>query len=458
MDERTSFNRREDIHIFTTVTNNPFFKQNRHIIKELFIKSIKAKHKKYSLFEIQFELLGHIIACEKIRKKYLKRKEWYAKTLVSLVEGKADIERIKIAQQHIKDMNEYSTTAKWIIFCLRSIGDGIAWWFFDYDRPTLRLLSEHDYIPVQKLGVGLLKEIEEYIKQIEQGNIVLINSITNFLRVGDLTLYNLEEKKYKLIEVKSTIHNNQKIQRQTKHRNRIEKWFNTEIHDVFGPAMKKISVNKPLLTHLKTLETVMIEADKNLGSSCVYGDYIAFGVFSLTKLNKIDEVESERKRTEIINRICSVVKKGDIALPVMTNIAASLHFSRGNAPYSIFPLDLEKRFRLMIGEYLIMIILNISGFKRWMNKRGWKTTFVNLPNEIPTESVPYIPMLQITQGIRTVELGLDMFTLASMELWMPESLELEVNGIIKATKNMTKQISSAFYTCTYPNIGKYTWD
>lgn len=86
MYESWKISNEDDVHIYSTATTSSFFKNNKGIIEDLFYKSLLAKDGKYPLFDLQSELLGHIIAGDEARKKYLNLKAQRAKSLENLIE------------------------------------------------------------------------------------------------------------------------------------------------------------------------------------------------------------------------------------------------------------------------------------------------------------------------------------------------------------------------------------
>ena len=129
MYERIPNNTSESIHLFTVATNSPYFTGNKRIIRDLFEKSLLAKHGRYALFDIQFEILREIIETDSNRRKYLRRKDRFAKAIERLKETETSLERVKLAQERFEFMKDSAEATRLFLSQLRFIGDGIAWWF-----------------------------------------------------------------------------------------------------------------------------------------------------------------------------------------------------------------------------------------------------------------------------------------------------------------------------------------
>ena len=460
MDERLNTSRREDIHVFLVATNNRYYTENKWIIKDLFDKSLKAKQGDYSLFNIQFELLGHILAAYSVYKKYVHWKSLFAMAITSLSRNKAPLERIKQAQSRLEFMQNSAMAAQFFLGQLRSIGDGIAWSFLNYDRATLRLLAEHSYVSVPEFGKGLDAEIYRCAELASEGIPFILNTITNFLRIGDITLYDKSTDAYRLVEVKLGKMQTARTLRQGKHLSLVQEALQTGSHNVAHPDIThtRIFSQQPLLTYVKILETAMFEAKEKLASSRIFGDYLSFCLFYVKNIINLAESESAQITENTIER-CSAIRKTetDFILPTFSNILHTIHFSRMLAPYTIFPIDSDLRFSLISGDYLLLIQINISGLARWLMERGWEVKILSLPDKPPELSESrfvYVPILHVHKRNSPLgaEIPLDIICGAAMELWMPESFERTIQAIV------SYGYSKDAYTVTFPNTGKYAWD
>ncbi len=386
MDERLNTSHREDIHIFSVATKNSYYNENKWILKELFDKSLKAKHGNYSLFKIQFELLGHILAAYSAYKKYVHRKSLFTRAITSLIRNKAPLERIKQAQSRLEFMQNSAMAAQFFLGQLRSIGDGIAWYFLNYDRATLRLLAEHPYVAVPQLGKGLDTELYRCAELALEKIPFILNAITNFLRIGDITIYDESNDAYRLVEVKAGKMQTARTLRQGKHLSLVQEALETGSHNIAHPDIihTRIFSQKPLLTYLKILEAAMFEAKGKLASSRVFGDYLSFCLFYTKNIINLADSESSQITETTIERCSSIRKtKTDFILPTFSNIRHTVHFSRILAPYTIFPIDSDLRFSLISGDYLLLTMINISGLSRWLMKRGWEVEILSLPDKPP---------------------------------------------------------------------------
>jgi hypothetical protein len=163
-----------------------------------------------------------------------------------------------------------------------------------------------------------------------------------------------------------------------------------------------------------------------------------------------------------VERAASVFrKKGDIGLPMMTNLFAATNFIPVLAPYVIFPISIDHRIDLMAGNYLVISLMNISGLARWLEKKGWRTHIIfNAKNPKRDPVLEDFPALRVwRQGdgvpfIKGVDVPLDLLQLAALEFWMPESIEESIKAIWRQNEHEI----DGYHNVNFQNSGKYAFD
>jgi hypothetical protein len=87
----------------------------------------------------------------------------------------------------------------------RSLGDAFAWLFYKQDQPLLERHFKQPLNPHTPAGIGGIGELE-FVRQIRPpGFFALYHGITSFLRIGDVSFYDLKTRRISSIgELKST--------------------------------------------------------------------------------------------------------------------------------------------------------------------------------------------------------------------------------------------------------------
>ncbi|MCX6007602.1 MAG: hypothetical protein NTZ34_10170 [Chloroflexi bacterium] len=433
------------------------------LLKDVCEKSIKAHRGEYSMMDLQAELLGNILAVNENRKEYIRNKALCHTGLDRLLNKKAPQERINRAQDSLDIMNKKIAISDWMIKQLRAVGDGIAWRYLKYDRPTIRMLAHHEYVPVPQLDKGLITEMNRAQELFENKNDFVHNAITNVLRVGDLTFYDEKEGALKLLEVKSSDYLSAKLSRQTNHRTLIEKGVLEGWLEVKGIKIKSRQAQRPLLTFVKSIESAMDEADEKFASSRVFGDYFSVQIISTIKwLEKDNELDKMKIADSVTQRASSIfAKKDDLGLPLLSNLFAIANFIPSLAPYTIFPVPINRRIDLMVGNYLVICLMNVSGLARWLAKRGWGTQVIyKAKNRGTKHELGDIPMLKVWRPcdgipfVKGVDVPLDLLEIAALEFWMPESIEESINTVLRQDESEI----SGYHNVNFLNTGKYAFD
>ena len=455
MNRNIHITERKDFISVLKVQHNAFYKQMEPRLKELFDDSYPVHKAGTSSLIAQIDLLRCILDVEEARKAYKRYKGLFGKALRSLTTSGAPLEQIKLTQERIEDMQRFESAADFVLSRLRSIGDGIAWRFLDYNRRALRLLADHNPVSIPQKDIGLVTEVSELLRlAIAEKRPVVLNVINNFLRVGDLTTYNPGTDDVSIIEVKSGRKKTARTRRQAKYMTLIQEGLTTGVHSIGDVKLHGVSANKPLRTHIQSVERAMEEAEERYVSSRLFGDYLSVVVFSPGRIvENLAEDKWEDIWKEGFDRLFSVGRrKSDVLLPIMHNTLAVSHFSPILAPYVVFPINPARRFDLLTGKLVVFSILNVSGLARWLGKRGWTAHAVRPPSTEPdVGEFPLVPALYVGRKNRGFQMGIDTLLVAAMEFWMPESVESSAEVILGVR-------TTAYYQVNFPNVGKYALD
>ena len=459
---RVQIDPRKDIHIYSMATTHPFFEENLLVLEDLLLRSLLVDRGAYSSLQMQADLLENILLTDRARRMYQRNKDRYRRALNALAKQGASVDRLKQAQLGLEDNEQGLIASKWFGERLRVIGDGVAWRLLDYDRADLRLLAEHPPVSVPQLDIGLKSEIQELLRiATNEEQPAVLNAVTNFLRIGDITVKHQGSKRVELIEVKTTSSSDPRTVRQTEYRMQIQESLNSGIHSIGGVRTGKILTEKPLRTYSQSVEQAMREAELKLGASRKFGSYLTVGVLNIKKISQGEPEENWAKIWgPILDRLYSVKERPtDVLLDQMDNFLAITHFSPNIAPYSVFPLEPRLRLAFMVGDFWVISLLNISGLARWLEKRGWRTEVFDPHQETSSEDeLLNFTALRVGKKGLSVGIGLTELTIASLEFWMPESIEDSVETIMRSVPPNSSSGHGPYSQIVFPNTGRYAWD
>lgn len=459
---RIQFDDRRDVRIFARAISDPYFVETLPVLDSIFARSLVAQTGNQSHLDIQRILLFNILDADSDRRMYQRYKALFGAAIQSLVSSNADVSRVSLAQQRFEDMQRAEISAKWVTDVLRSIGDGMAWRFLNYDRTILRLLAEHAPVAIPQPNKGLFSEIQELLRMAyEENTPVILNAITNFLRVGDLTKRDPVSGQVSVVEVKSGTTTTARTERQRNHLNAVQDGLDSGVHLMGGEAIRSLVARRPLRTHVHSVERAMKEAKAKFGSSRLFGDFLSVAVFHQQSIvNELRDDEWELTRTPHMDRLKAVRKYNtDIATEPMNSLFSLTRFSPNMAPYSVFPIAKDLRLGLMTGEFIILSMVNVTGFARWMRGRGWHAEVINPPEEFLESDAPtMLPILRAGKGQLSVEVDFTLFHIAAAEFWMPESLETAIETDLASMQPRHRLDRSAYCQVSFPNTGRYAWD
>ena len=122
----------------------------------------------------------------------------------ALIQNKVSYSEVRFAHR-MRALDEDLKGLRTAVDVGRSLGDAFAWAFYKHDQPLLEQHFSQPLNPHTPGGIGGKGELE-FIRQARPvGFFVLYHGITTFLRIGDVSFYDLETRRISsLAELKST--------------------------------------------------------------------------------------------------------------------------------------------------------------------------------------------------------------------------------------------------------------
>jgi len=460
---RAKIDESQRVREFAVASTHRLVDDNRKVVEQLFKDSLVAPLDGPALLDVQLALLRNLLLLEQARKKFHHHKSLIRRAIGTLRREGANTSKLDHGDDLYRESYAGELAARLLIRVVKTIGDGLAWRLFDYDQPSLRLLSEHAPIAIPQYDKGLIEEVRRFAEMLASGQPrVVLNAITNVLRIGDLTTLDLATGGLAIHEVKSGTRATARTVRQAEYIGLVQAGLDHGTLPMAGQKMVKLTAEKPLRTFMPNLANAMDDADKQLISSRKFGEVLAFGVFAQSRIiDEVLEADWQGLNDSVFGRLQSLkTSTTDHLTPFLASQPSIIGFSPNVAPYSIFPLEPKLRLGLMFGDYLLISTVNVGGLARWLRKRGWDIEVLDPGEQELEDETLHFPVMRIGRGAISFEVGLNLFLQAAAELWMPESFEQALNATFKAVPHLyagNREVEGATMV-TFPNEGRWAWN
>lgn len=276
---------------------------------------------------------------------------------------------------------------KYIAKAYKEIADGIAWRTLGYSRFRMRVLSQGVYTGhTWGKDVGQTAELKRAATAARNGAFVLMNDITNCLRIGDLTTLpprddgriHVAEIKRKELILASTIA--KKIQDKqaldTQEARLIQAQFALDMN-IMPMGGKKIPV-VPIapITHdvLPGAAAVMKKAMAAGAASKMLTPYMLFEAMHMPVLADLNDAKA------LQNMLDKIVRPEGLT-PIMkhTNydrliLSAGGQLMRSTPPYTIYPWPLKTIAKLITGELFVTTTIYFEPLVDAFRALGWELT------------------------------------------------------------------------------------
>lgn len=258
---------------------------------------------------------------------------------------------------------------------VRSIADGVAWRALGYDRAVLRALcqnrgSQHITSP------GAAEELREWSRQFDQGEgVAILNSLTNWLTHGDITVVR-DDGSVEVIEEKSSKTTSNRTVRQKQRMRELVTFLSTGKGQLEGKTVQVGTLDIFPHNGLSALRELLEATNSPPG-------YAAARISNSTYIECVDfRVVEKGAETGLIAQRDSMVAdwiENDDDIHQSRSFDC-LGFGPNLAPLSVFPFEPKVCIDLLTGAKAYFVLLNVTGVARQFEHRGWQ--IVTTPQQV----------------------------------------------------------------------------
>lgn len=352
---------------------SPEVKDYRDVIEDYIEISRKRINSKLSMFKLQVNIVDDIVAQE----NYIKG---YREFITNPEKAQEFMEKDeKVDEFHIDNWTNKIQAAKIIKSALKSIGDGILWRMYDYERSLFyAMCTIEDGGPIS-IDVGTYNEILSFQEIVMDKSIVkfLFHPISNFARIGDISYIKSDSERI-FAEVKS-----KKGPRGAKWKSRIER--QTERLENFVHFLKRgkgllgeteyeiLELEGKPKTEIQSICSTIAASEKHKVSSAIFSNYLGLVVVDVNQDNF-----DEKKLDEEFKKMNSFFGKDTVKLDTSTFIL----FSPYRAPFSIYPMSSGLIADVLLGKKFCYLMFSKKIFEDEITKIGWEVISFGIDKSI----------------------------------------------------------------------------
>ena len=325
---------RQDFGKIVQVVTDQQFREWRPQLAAWQKRSREVRDDPINLLYLQAELAGH---------------------LISLQEGRRSL---KVSPPRNIDVAASINLNKGMEYCIKQIADGIAWRQLGYDRCAVHELATRQSPGHMERHVAIQEATEAALEVADTGHVVLLNDLTNFLRLGDLTI--IRPGGFEIREVKSgdAAAGSRRAKRQKRSMSETTEFIKRRERRTDKGIHRLHYLQAIPISHVAEVGQVIAQARQRGMADSRLSDALAVEV--------ITEPFLDSGGPSRMNNPFSQSTDG----MVFMSLRHFGTFTKNLAPYSIFPLSDEDRIGILTGELLLISYYNDGNVHRAIRRRG----------------------------------------------------------------------------------------
>jgi len=395
---------------------NPTRREWRDVVESLIHMSRKYKNNKLVMFKLQLWIVWDLI---NESEAIIKMKEKLKELEQLKAQGKIDEDQYENDVQNLKTDIESS---RFTISALREIIDGMVWRYFDYNRAFMYIVADKQPVDLIVGDKGLVNSLFELADVfINQGDRAILNDISNFLRIGDVTNIKADGT-IEFIEVKSSKKRGARFTRQKERMQETVEFFNTGIKEL--DDHKFVISDSPIKqrNYLKQLKDSILRARKIGYDSILMGNHlIVETVDNVAIIDSSKAIEYFSSKHKSIQERWK--KQGDFIINVFS--FEKLEYAKNFAPYTIFPFEDNIVADILMGKVWIRYQLNNDEVIRIIEKGGWQlieSVFDITEEEVKNSDIEDLSFYKVRKGSCAIAIPAPWFGRLCFEMISPKVL------------------------------------
>jgi hypothetical protein len=311
-------------------------------------------------FNLQKKLLSQILKVERRARQHKAKEKELRRSLRSRGQVLTRVTADAVRKQIARCASERDDL-KHVLYALRTIGDGIAFTYFDrFDLKPMVLKEAAGYLS-GKAGIALERAVLQKI--FDMGGVGVMNDLTTCLRHGDLTLLTASGQPA-LLELKSGTSARARDRRQAQRLTELVNYLSMDVTKViFGndKEVRRVAAWGEITDHSEGITALVQRRSKGLVRLMVEPG-LAYVVADV----KTDPAEVVRAMTQGLGE-----------RPLVFFVNEMKWEAAGYFPFTLTMCDPEGLFAFYCGDIVVFVILDLGVFKSRIGEAGLTAAFEN---------------------------------------------------------------------------------
>jgi hypothetical protein len=338
-------------------------RENSEILEDYLEISRKRRSNRKALAKLQIHLLEDLLEAEVALKYFKQEHEKIEATKAEVPDEKGDDGIRKDFEAIKREIFFHKAHAN----CLRAIGDGIVWRALAYDRAALRSLSQNPN-KAHVLTEGTLHELTAWSLHFDSHDgIPILNSLTNCLTTGDITLVR-DDGSVEIVEIKSSKTKSRRITRQKQRMREVFELLNFGEGELENARVKVLRLDIFPENGLDDLRGLLQEAERSGYAARRLSNFLYVECIDVGAIKDIDGVLAELNAKENRELADWSASKDFVTLMSSSDL---ISFSPNCAPFSVFPFPSKTCIDLLTGVKSYRTHFNFAALGREFERMGW---------------------------------------------------------------------------------------